>query len=327
MDATKTHSIHELKNASPLIGCRFDPSGEHVFVSSEDYRVWRWHIASGKKTELNVNAWSRGMAFLDKGKTIVTAGYDGRLIWWPVEGKEPKPIRTLNAHDGWIRAIAASPDGTLLASVGNDRRVRLWDAANGKRVLEMPGHDSHIYNVAFHPEGKRLATGDLMANVMDWEISTGRMMRTWKAESLVKFDTTFVAYIGGFRGMIFSKDGKQLAGCGMTNVTNAFAGTGNPAVIVFDWDKGEISVEHLSKKKVRGVAWGVALHPNGTTIGAVGGSGGYLLFWKPGEKDDFHQLKLKNNARDLDLSPDGLQLATADSDGYLRIYRMEEKKS
>lgn len=325
VEATKTHPIHEFAHDSPLIGCRFDPAGGHVFAGAQDFKVWRWRLADGTKTGLNTQSWARALAFVDGGRVLVTGGYDGRLMWWPAADTKLTPIRTVEAHAGWIHAVAASPDGSLIASVGNDQIVRLWNAATGKPVREMPGHDSAIYNVAFHPGGKRLATGDLMANVIDWEVSTGRMMRTWKAESLVKYDTTFLAFIGGFRGMTFNREGTRLAGSGITNVSNAFAGIGNPSAIVFDWETGKPVVEHLSRKNVRGVAWGVVLHPDGTTITAVGGNGGYLHFWKAGEKHEFHELKLGSDARDLDLCSDGLRLATAHFDGKVRVHRMTAK--
>ena len=323
MDVTQTHLVHDLEHDSPLISCRFDPSAEFVFAGSQDFKVWRWRIGSDEKTEFPVNSWVlRGLAFADGGKTLITGGTDGRLIWWPAQAEKPEPIRSVEAHDGWIRAVAISPDGATLASAGNDLKVKLWNAADGKPIREMPGHESHIYNLAFHPGGKRLVSGDLMTNLIDWDFAAGKQVRTWKAESLVKFDPTFLAYLGGFRGMTFSPDGKRLAGSGMTNVTNAFAGVGNPSVVVFDWEKGETAIEQLSKGKLRGVGWGVALHPDGTTIAAVGGQGGYLLFWKPEEAEEFHQMKLKDTARDLDLASDGLHLATAHHNGHLVIHKM-----
>lgn len=325
MDVTKTHVAHELQHDSPLISCRYDRSGKYVFAGAQDYSVWRFEIASGKKLEFPAGSWVRGIAFDVTGETMVTAGYDGRLMWWPVAAESPKPLRAVEAHAGWIRAIAVSPDGSRLASVGNDLMVRIWNMADGSLVREMAGHQSHVYNVAFHTDGQRLATGDLMCNLIDWEVETGKQVRTWTAESLQKYDKTFVATIGGFRGMAFTPDGKYVACSGITNVTNAFAGVGNPSVVVFDWETGKQHIEHVSKGKLRGVAWGVVCHPEGLRIAAVGGSGGYLLFWKPDQAEEFHQIKLKDNARDLDLSPDGLGLATAHSDSRLRISRMEAK--
>lgn len=327
MDVTKTHTAHDLAHDSPLISCRYDPSGQYVFAGSQDYNVWRFEVTTGAKTAYAADAWVRGMAFDRSRQQMITGGYDGRLIWWPVTGDDPQPQRTLEAHDGWIRAVSVSPDDQLLASAGNDQVVRLWDLNDGSLVHELTGHESHIYNVAFHPDGKRLATGDLMANVCDWDLPSAERQRSWQAESLQKYDKTFVATIGGFRGMTFSPDGRFLACGGITNVTNAFAGVGNPSVVVFDWESGGQQIEHLSKAKLRGVAWGVVMHPDNIRIAASGGSGGYLLFWKPDQVEEFHQLKLKDTARDLDLSPDGLHLATAHHNGHITISRMAAPES
>jgi len=329
MDVTKTHVVHDFDHGSPLISCRFDPTGRFVFAGAQDYRVCRWEIATGTKTELTaVNAWVRGLAFDSTASTVITAGFDGRLMSWPVEGEPVDPVRTIEAHHGWARAVAVSPDDTLLASVGNDLKVRLWSMQDGSLVREMSGHESHVYNVAFHPSGERLVTGDLKCNLIDWNVADGKQLRSWQAESLIKYDSGFRADIGGFRGLAFNPEGNRLAGSGITNVTNAFAGVGNPRVVVFDWDKGEVLIEHTPKGKLEGVGWGVAFHPDGLTVAASGGrSGGHILFWRPAEAEAFHQFKLPNTARDLDLSADNLHVATAHYDGHLRISRLDEKSA
>jgi WD40 repeat protein len=257
MDVTQSQIVHEFAQGSPIISCRFDPAGRFVFAGSQDFSVWRWEIATAAKTQLpGIGSWVRGLAFSKDRSTLLTGGYDGRLIWWPVADAEPKPLREVAAHQGWIRAVAVSPDGALVATVGNDLRVKLWSQATGELVREMTGHERHIYNVAFHPGGVRLVTGDLMGVVIDWDVATGNQVRTFKAESLHKYDTGFLADIGGFMGLAFSRDGNHLAGCGITNVTNAFACVGNPSLVVFDWESGMQQIEHLSKGPVQGVAWG-----------------------------------------------------------------------
>lgn len=336
MDYKKTHIEHSNKHVRPLISCRFALKETAVFYGSEDYSVWKWNWVTNAKVEYTTDAWVRSLAFVEEGKVLITGGYDGRLIWWPSATEKPTPIRTVDAHKGWIRAIDVSPDGTLIASVGNDLVVRFWDAKTGSKIREFVGQDpknenalrhrSYIYNVAFHPDKKSFVTGDLYGNLIHWDIESGEPQRTWTAKSLSKYDKTFRAQIGGFRCLKFDSKGTKLLASGITNVTNAFAGVGNPSVVEFDWKEGKQLIEYLSKPKLQGVAWGLGLHTDGTIIAVHGGSGGNLMFWKPGTAEASHQLKLPQNGRDLDLNSTTNRIAVACSDGQLRICLMDEKQ-
>ena len=69
----------------------------------------------------------------------------------------------------------------------------------------------------------------------------------------------------------------------------------------------------------------MVFHPDGFLAGVGGGNGGALWFWKPDAAQAFHTLALPNNARDLDLHPDGKRLAVPFFDGAVRIYDMIAK--
>ncbi len=123
--------------------------------------------------------------------------------------------------------------------------------------------------------------------------------------------------------MAFNSDGSLLACSGITDVSNAFAGVGKPLVVLFDWATGKTKQLLRPKANFQGTAWGVIVHPAGFVAGVGGGNGGALWFWKPDSAQDFFALALPNNARDLDLHPDGRRLAVAFFDGAVRIYGME----
>jgi WD40 repeat protein len=355
IDPTKTREALQHKHSRPLVACRFHPTGRFVFLGAEDNLVHRFDIQSKAITPFaGHDSWVRAIGFSPDGKLLYTAGYDGRLVFWPAAADKPQPIQVIDAHHGWVRALAVSPDGKQVATCGNDQLVKLWNTANGELIEELAVHGSQIYNIAFSPSGASLVWCDLKGVVQEYDVATEDVRKLGPAEKLYKYDPSFRADIGGARSIAFSADGKRLALGGITNVTNAFAGIGNAIVVLIDIESGKVIQQLEAKDKVNGTAWGVAHHP-GVAVGAEGhpsstasapfwiglaggGGGGWLYFWKDeraaAEKEksakdavlnEFFKLKLPTDGRDLSLSPDKTQVAVAHSDGALRLFALHER--
>ncbi|MCI0685589.1 MAG: hypothetical protein L0Y71_26120 [Gemmataceae bacterium] len=321
IDPTRTRMVLELRHNSPLIGARFDPSGRFVFASAQDNSIQRWELSNQRKTALTGHrSWVRGLAFV--GGKLLSADYTGKLLVWPVDAATPQPERVLDAHQGWTRAVAISPDGHWFATCGNDHLVKIWSAASFSVVRTLAGHDCHVYNVAFHPAGMHLVSTDLRGGTRVWNRETGEPSRSMDCSILFRYDPTFRAGHGGVRSMAFNRQGSLLACSGITNVSNAFAGVGNPAVVLFDWRLGHRAEVLRPQAAFQGTGWGVTFLPNGQVAAAGGGSGGALWFWHPQQSASFHTVSLPNNARDLHLHPDGRRLAIPFFDGVTRIYDM-----
>ena len=57
-----------------------------------------------------------------------------------------------------MSAVAIAPDGTWLASGGDDGTVRIWDPATGQQRAALTGHTGPVTAVAIAPDGTWLAS-------------------------------------------------------------------------------------------------------------------------------------------------------------------------
>jgi len=324
----QAHVVSQWAHDRPLNACRFDPTGRFVFSGSEDAAVERFKLADGARTVLTGGheTWVQAIAFSKDGSIALSGGCDGKISWWDTAGDAPKPIRTVEAHKGWIRGLDVSPDGTLLASGGNDNFVRLWNVADGSLVRELSGHARHVYSVAFHPKGQYLLSGDLVGSVRQWDVASGKELRAFDAKPLHNYEGGQQVDFGGVRALAISPDEKWLAAGGLYKATNPLGAVHEPIVLLFNWESQKVEKQQIAEGITGGVVWRLRWLADGSLMGVSGGStGGFLLFWKPDADKDYFRFQLPNIARDMDLHPDGIQVATAHHDHHLRITRLAAK--
>jgi WD40 repeat protein len=113
--------------------------------------------------------------------------------------------RRLGGHAGTVYALAASPDGRLLASGSGDRTIKLWDTTTGAAVVTLAGHAERVLGLAFTPDGATLASASLDGVVKLWDVA-GRRERA-----------AFDWGIGTVRAVAFAPDGMTAAAGGFDN--------------------------------------------------------------------------------------------------------------
>lgn len=84
----------------------------------------------------------------------------------------------LRGHTSTVRGLAFSPDGRLIATSGNDRTIRLWNATSGKQILCLHGHRGAVVDLAFAPNGRSLVATDDVGTLKLWHVATGQELFT-----------------------------------------------------------------------------------------------------------------------------------------------------
>ena len=85
-----------------------------------------------------------------------------------------KPAAASAQDIGYTWALVFSPDGTRIATGGEDGLTRLWDTSTGAMTAQCRGHIRKVLSVAFRPDGRRLVTASADGTVRQWDSATCR---------------------------------------------------------------------------------------------------------------------------------------------------------
>ncbi len=85
-------------------------------------------------------------------------------------------------HKGFVMGTAFSPDGSLLVTVGADRRIQLYDGKTGEPTKHVGEgvHTGSIFAVSWAKDSKRFVTASADQTVRVWDAESGECVRTWR---------------------------------------------------------------------------------------------------------------------------------------------------
>jgi WD40 repeat protein/DNA-binding SARP family transcriptional activator/energy-coupling factor transporter ATP-binding protein EcfA2 len=249
-----------------------------------------------------------------------------------------------------IHDIAYSPDGSRIATSGDNGTAFVWDAVTGKRLLALPdaGTGGGFMGVTFSPNGTKLATADGLGRIRIWQLHARRVVRTIRAGEPVC-------------GVAWSPDGTLVGAgqCGAYNFssksasrvwdvrtgrlvfeTNGLSAGGvlrfapDGRYLVTPTESGTAEIWKIKTHRLvktltghSGQVTAVAYSPDGKLV-ATGGTDGTARIWDVRSGKQLLVLRGHDATVDaVDFTPSSRRLVTASEDGTVRIWNITPEGS
>ena len=182
MNTPVPKQLAETKCDRQITAARFSADGAVLAAVGYEPVVRRWQFDGKQLAALapldGFNGWTTAVAYHPKDPVLFCADSWGQLRCQQAAGDAPKVVwKNEAAHDGWLRQIAVSPDGSRIATCGHDQFVRLWDSAIGKMIVEHKAPED-IYALTFDPAGKNIVFGDMRGHIEAWDFAANKIVRT-----------------------------------------------------------------------------------------------------------------------------------------------------
>jgi len=295
-------------HSGPVRSLSYSPDGKWLASGGDDGELFLLPTARDS-TPIRLEGhsdWVNALAFSTDSKTLLSGAgkstgksTDQRILVWRVD--DPTSPTTLGEHSQATRALALDAESRLLASVGSDGRVILWDLSTGrKRVLE--GHTERLYAVAISPNGRLVASAGRDYDIRIWNTETGALVDTLQGRRIA------------VRGLAFTDDTTLVAG-------------GNEATLRV-WDLSDRTHPRLATPLAdqTGAMTATAVSRDGRVVATGAVNNTVLVRDSVGGTIGEEPVRLSTWPRRMALSDDGSILATITPGGEVQLWDAKSGK-
>ena len=210
----------------------------------------------------------------------------------------------LEAHIGTIFAVDICPDDEMIATVGEDKVLRLWNF-EGALLQTIEAHQARIWDVKFSPDGKTIATA-----------SRDRTIKLWNT------DGTEIATLKGHRdavlAAVFSPDGETIATTSRDRTVKLWNRQGRL-----------LSSLEAHKQEIHDLVFGPNHPKTDEQLLVTAGNDRTVKLWQiEGDRIMLqHQINsnFDDDIRTLTFNPDGKTFAVGSHDGKIRLFNSQGK--
>jgi WD40 repeat protein len=287
----KTFSGHERE----LTEVEFSPNDQTIASTGFDQTIRLWDLEGNARMIIRVGdpngqqvSLISSLTFSPDGQKIAAACLDKTVRLWSVA--DGALLKTFNGHQGKVIEVTFIPKKDLLASVGDDEVIFIWNLNdNGQRTIQ--ARSGTVFGVASAPDGETIATAGEDKTVKLWSLD-GTLKRALEQEDSVV-------------NVRFSPDGRSIASASMDGTVRLWS---------LDDDSEQIFRGHQG-----GVA-AVRFSRDGQSILSAGNDGSIRVWGLDGQLPTLIHEEPINN---IEFSPDGKTLASSSDDHSIKLWNLE----
>jgi WD40 repeat protein len=272
----------EIKLPSHVLDLTFGP-GNRLYAACLDGGIYEVSTV----TQLLAKPWreiarhdnfASGVHWSAPHECLISSSYDGDLKWLHPSAEEEGA--RVKAHNFWSWQSRLSPDGRMVASstgqylCGGYRYEPAPESEPSVKVFEIAtrelrhafSHTPPVQSVAFSHDSRLLAAGNLMGEVILWDLTDG-------GKEIARIQTPDFTgwgiikghyYTGGVFALHFAPDDQSIYLAGMGSTTDPAAGNGKQLWQRFSWAGGVKKIGEAASGEIgEGLMETLTFHPKG----------------------------------------------------------------
>jgi WD40 repeat protein len=241
------------------------------------------------------------LTFSPDGTLLASGAHREIKIWRRPRDAQQFKLAAVSRKE--VLAVAASFDGKWLATGGDDGRIKIWNAANGRLAKSLPRQPGAIRSLKFSGDNTRLASAAADNTLRVWGVPAGKLLAQTRNDSAINTVT-------------WLNNSAQIASGGPDKRIRLWR---------FDSNKPELTpVKELIGHE--GPVTALDTIPSSDAQLVSGSEDGSVRIWSVETGEVIRDLKHPVPVATLAVRRDGERLASAGADKFARLWDLNDGK-